>query len=74
MMFCKYTMLTAWSTDVFADHFLPALVCIPAPTILLSAVSRNVINKRCLETLKSSTTEDTVKRNCMELLCGVQSI
>ena len=34
MMSRKCSIFSAWSTDVFADHFLPVLVWIPAPAIL----------------------------------------
>ena len=34
MMSRKCSIFSAWSTDVFADHFLPVLVWIPAPGIL----------------------------------------
>ena len=51
MMSRMCSILSAWSTDVFAYHFLPFLVWIPAPAILLSAESCNFITKRHLATL-----------------------
>lgn len=61
----KFSILSAWSTDVFAYYFLPFLVWNSALAILSSAEFLNVITCRHSN---SSTTEETGMHNWVELL------